>query len=199
MEEHRFNDSSDVLLLKHAGRTLRTGVWVTSLLLQGERMQFSQKTHQVFFHRGMMRINGLRDCLMKREKRERRQINTDRAVIEKKKGGASNWLCRPEVGRLFLASIVYFPSSLLPSFHCDCWRASTLQLIWCQEVLRNDHCCLRLPPASWLLVIILLSVHLVLYLCKYFFVSSYGRDASFGAFKAIAALLKLIISVGHSV
>lgn len=46
---------------------------------------FSQKTHRVFFHRGRMRINGLRGPLMKREKREGRRINTDRAVIGKKK------------------------------------------------------------------------------------------------------------------
>lgn len=83
VEEYQLNDSREVLPLKHtcqttADRSLRhlpTPATVANAV---------KETHLDFFHRGVMRISGLRGRVMKREKRERRQINTDRAVIKKK-------------------------------------------------------------------------------------------------------------------
>lgn len=162
-------------------------------LLRGQRRQFPQKTHRVFFYRGMMRINGLRGCLMKREKRERHQINTDRAVIGKKRRRfqlivqAWGWMTILSFRCLFL---------LLPSFHCDCWHASTLQLILVRKCCETTTVCNCRQQVDWW------SSFFLLFICFFIYASLSLYDVIKrtlpGAFKAIATLLELIISVYHS-
>lgn len=135
-------------------------------------MQFSQKTHRVFFHRGMMQINGLRGCMMKREKRERRQINIDRAVIEKKKSRrfqlivqAWGWMTILSLRCLFLL----LPSSFFPLWLLTCQHSSAH--------LKSGST-VKLPLLFVIAYSKLAAGHHSSYLCKSFFVWSYGGDAS---------------------